>query len=149
MAERRAEMMRMIVNGHSQQQIAEHYGITQAAVSQQLKKANAERPAVAVDLRRMIESDKLDRLERVALAVMARRHYVVSSGEIVTIPDPDAGRDVPLVDDGPILSAIKVLTAISRQRALLFGLNEPVKTDISGGVTVRYTVDGVDMEKLR
>lgn len=139
----------MIINGHTQREIAEHYGITESAVSQQLKKANEECPAVAVDLRRRIESDKLDQLERVALGIMRRRHYLVSGGGIVTMLDEDSGQEVFLEDDMPTLRALQVLIQIAARRAALFGLDIPAKTHVSSEMTVRYEIAGVDMSALR
>lgn len=129
MAERRAEMWRMRVTGHSQQQIADHYGITQSAVSQQLARAYKDRPATAIDEYRMLELDKLDQAERAVLAVLTRRHLTVSSGRIVTVANDD-GVDEPLLDDGPVLTAVDRLVKIARHRADLIGLKASVKVSV-------------------
>lgn len=129
MAERRAEMWRMRVLGHSQQQIADHYGVTQSAVSQQLARAYKDRPATAIDEYRMLELDKLDREERAVLGVMTRRHVTVSNGRVVTVKNED-GTDEPLLDDAPILNAVTVLVKIARHRADLLGLKAPVKVSV-------------------
>lgn len=149
MAERRAEMWRMRADGCTQQQIGDHYGITQAAVSQQLAKAYIERPAEEVERWRAIELDKLDRAERAALGVMTRRHYLVSNGAIVTMYDEDASCEVFLQDDMPILRSLQVLLKIAQRRADLLGLDVPVKANVSSEMTVRYEIDGVDMSTLR
>lgn len=128
MAERRAEMWRMRVDGWSQQQIADHYGVTQSAVSLQLSKAYKERPAAAIDEYRTIELDKLDQAERAVLAVLRRRHVTVSQGRVVTLTDPDTGEPAPLLDDGPVLNAVDRLVALSRQRARLLGLEAPTRS---------------------
>jgi predicted transcriptional regulator len=129
MAERRAEMWRMRVTGHSQQQIADHYGITQSAVSQQLTRAAKDRPATAIDEYRMLELDKLDRAERAVLAVLTRRHVTVSNGRIVMVANED-GFEEPLLDDGPVLTAVDRLVKIARHRADLVGLKAPVKVSV-------------------
>lgn len=114
LAERRADMWRMAINGQSQEEIGRHYGITQQAVSEQLRKANQDRPARAVDEWRALTLDKLDRLERVVLAVMARKHPLVSGGRIVTT-GPE-GDETPLIDDGPVLAAVARIIDISKHR---------------------------------
>jgi predicted transcriptional regulator len=129
MAERRAEMWRMRVLGHSQQQIADHYGITQSAVSQQLSRAYKERPATAIDEYRAVELDKLDREERAVLGVMTRRHLTVSNGRIVTVLNDD-GMEEPLLDDAPVLTAVDRLVKIARHRADLLGLKAPVRVSV-------------------
>lgn len=107
-------MWRMAINGQSQEEIGRHYGITQQAVSEQLRKANQERPARAVDEWRALTLDKLDRLERVVLAVMARKHPLVSGGRVVTV-GPE-GEETPLTDDGPVLAAVARIIEISKHR---------------------------------
>jgi len=147
-AERDSDMWQMRINGVTQSEIAKRLGITQQAVSKALRRAFSRREATSVAEYRAVELDKLDRLERAALVVMARRHYVVSGGEIVMIHDEDAGRDVPLLDDGPTLAAIKVLTGLSRRYAALLGLDAPAKVEVND-IKVNYTIDGVNMETLQ
>lgn len=145
-AERRAEMWRMRLAGRTQLEIAEHFGISQQAVSIQLRKALAERPATAIDEYRAVELDKLDRLEQVALGVLGNTHYVVSGGAVVY--HTQDGEIAPLVDDAPKLAAIKAILQICAQRAALLGLNAPAKVAIEGR-QVHYVIDGVDMSALR
>lgn len=147
-AERDAEMWQMRVNGVTQSEIARRLGITQQAVSKALRRAFDRRQATSIAEYRAVELDKLDRLERAALAVMARRHYVVSGGNIVMIHDEEAGTDVPLLDDGPILAAIKALIGLSRRYSDLLGLDAPTKIDVND-IKINYTIDGIDMEALR
>lgn len=122
-------MWRMRVLGHSQQQIADHYGISQSAVSQQLSRAYKERPATAIDEYRAVELDKLDREERAVLGVMTRRHVTVSNGKIVMVKNED-GFEEPLLDAAPVLAAVTVLVKIARHRADLVGLKAPVKVSV-------------------
>lgn len=129
LAERRAEMWRMRVNGQTQQEIGDHYGISQQAVSEQLRKAYTDRPAAAIDEYRAIELDKLDRAERAVLAVMTRQHVTVSGGSIVMTPD-STGEMVPLLDDAPVLAAVDRLVKIAKHRADLLGLKAPTKISV-------------------
>lgn len=50
-------------------------------------------------------------------------------------------------DDEPAMRAVDRLLKISERRARLLGLDSPVL--VESGVTVRYAVEGVDMEALR
>lgn len=150
LADRRSEMLRLATHDRlTQAEIAARYGITQQAVSEQIRKAISERPTYAIDEYRAIESDKLDQAERLVRDVLSRRHFVVSQGRVVTMPDPDTGDPVPLVDDAPILNAVDRLVRISARRSALLGLDVPVKTDVGGDLTVRYEIGGVDLGALR
>jgi len=140
-------MWRLRVNGVTQAEIAARLGITQQAVSKELRRAVDARPATAIDEYRAIELDKLDRLERVVLAVLGRKHLVISGGNVMTIDDPDGGGPVPLIDDGPVLAAAKVLVALSARRAGLVGMDSQAKVSVAD-VQVRYTIDGVDLAAL-
>lgn len=129
LAERRAEMWRLRVTGWTQQQIADNYGISQQSVSEQLRKAYVERPATAIDEYRLVELDKLDRAERVVIAVMTRRHVTVSGGKIISTVN-EHGEEEPLLDDAPVLAAVDRLVKIAQHRADLLGLKAPTRVSI-------------------
>src|SRR5512142_145176 len=130
LAERRAEMWRMRVNGYTQQQIGDRYGISQQAVSEQLRKAFTERPAAAVDEYRAVELDKLDRAERAVLEVMTRRHVTVSHGKVIEVWNEETRAEEPLLDDGPVLTAVDRLVRIAQHRADLLGLKAPTRVSV-------------------
>jgi hypothetical protein len=50
-------------------------------------------------------------------------------------------------DDGPVLSAIDRIVRISESRRKLLGLDQPAKTQVSGGVT--YEVVGINPDDLK
>jgi hypothetical protein len=93
-----------------------------------------------------LEADRLDTLYEEALEVLQRDHVTVSHGKVITVADPDTGEEKPLLDDGPKLAAIDRLVKIRESYRKLFGLDQPAKVQLSGGV--RYEVVGVDPEDL-
>jgi hypothetical protein len=140
-AERDAEAARMRSRGHTYQQIADQLGFSNkgtayAAVHRAMAEVVAEPAAEAVQF----ELDRLDQMHQAALKVLEGHHVTVSNGKVVTLDD------VPLQDDGPVLAAIDRLVRISESRRKLLGLDSPVKTQISGGLT--YEVVGIDPAQL-
>ena len=129
-ADRRAAMWRMRVNGHTQAQIAERYGITQQAVSKELRRAIDARPATSIDEYREIQLDKLDRAERAVLKVMETTHYLVSRGGVVTMRDQETGDERILLDDAPILQAVDRIIRLVALRSDLLGLKAPVRVNV-------------------
>jgi hypothetical protein len=140
-AERDAEAARLRSRGLSYRQIAAQLGMdvgnAHRAVQRAMAAIVAEPAADAI----AFELDRLDQLYRAALAVLEARHITVSNGRVVELDG------VPLPDDGPVLQAIDRLVRISESRRKLLGLDQPVKAQVSGGLT--YEVVGVDMEQLR
>lgn len=131
LAERRAEMYRLhVVERLDQAEIGRRYGVSQQAVSEQIRKAIADRSAHANDETKAIELAKLDAREREVVGVMRRTHYLVSRGKIVERWDEELGRDVPLLDDAPILQSVDRLVAIARLRADLLGLKSPARVSV-------------------
>lgn len=129
-AARRTEMLHLhTVDRLSQAEIAQRYGITQQAVSEQIRRAIKDRPAYAVDEWRAIELQKLDSAERAVLAVLRRRHVTVSRGRIITVRNAD-GEDEPLLDDAPVLAAVDRLVRIAQHRADLLGLKAPTRVSL-------------------
>jgi hypothetical protein len=106
-------------------------------VQRALSEIVAEPAAAAV----AFELERLDHLYQAALAVLEAQHITVSNGRVIELDG------VPLPDDGPVLQAIDRLVRISESRRKLLGLDQPVKAQVSGGLT--YEVVGVDMEQLR
>ncbi|KOV86070.1 MULTISPECIES: hypothetical protein [unclassified Streptomyces] len=102
-------------------------------------KADVIRPAVE----RLIqtESEQLDDLYLLAREIIDRNHVVVSHGRIVVGED-----GAPLEDDGPRLQAIQTALRIRESYRKLHGVDQPAKTEISGGV--KYELVGVDPQDL-
>ncbi len=82
---------------------------------------------------RALEAARLDMLWRRAMLVLSRKHIAVSHGRIIYLREPeckhgfeDEGAPVqgePLLDDGPVLAAIRELRQLSESRRKLFGLD--------------------------
>jgi hypothetical protein len=134
---RQAEALRLRANGLYFDEIGQALGITKQAaftlVTRALKTTLRE-PGEQV---RTLELDRLDQLQVEALAVLRRRHVLVSGGKIVRDDD-----DQPLLDDGPALQAIATLLRIAERRARLLGLDAPAKHEV-------LTLDAIDTEIRR
>jgi hypothetical protein len=152
-AERDAEACRMRADAQSYQTISDHLGYGHASNARRAVEAML-RDTVADDVAtlRALVLERLDRAERAVLEVMRTRHLTVSHGRVIKVPDPDAppddpDREVPLLDDGPVLQAVDRLLKIAQRRSALLGLDAPTKIQTDG--TVKYTVEGIDVEALR
>lgn len=154
-AERDAEAAQLRSTGMPYRKIAAQLGINVHTAHDAVKRAMAEvvqedgAEALAFELRRLDEElERLDDLYGKVMAVLEREHVTVSQGRVVTMDD---GATVP--DDDWILKAVDRLVRIDESRRRngesrrrLLGLDQPVKTQISGGLT--YEVVGVDPEAL-
>lgn len=77
---------------------------------------------------RALELERLDKLQRAAERVLARRHVKVSGNGLVICEGK------PLEDDAPTLRAIETLVKISESRRKLLGIDAPTKVEHSGEV---------------
>lgn len=140
---RDAEALRLRAKNWTHQAIAEHLGYgDEANVRRAIRKATAEVQVPAVNEYRVQMDLQLDELERRVQAVLDARHLVFYQGEAVT----HDGNVV--VDDGPVLAAVRELRAIQERRARLWGTDAPVRAEVESSAVVRYVVDGVDLSKL-
>ncbi len=138
-AERNTAMWKMRVNAHTQREIADHFGISQARVSQIFDEMLKERQQQGSDALRAFELDKLDQAEQAVLEVLRRHHVTVSNGKVMYL------EDAPMLDDAPVLAATDRLLRIAQRRAALLGLDAPQKIETT---SYDYTVNGVDAGKL-
>jgi hypothetical protein len=106
--------------------------------------ADVARPAVSKLI--AAESDELDILYAEACAILQRNHVTVSHGRVVTWRNPETNEEEPLPDDGPKLAAITAALRIRESYRKLHGLDQPAKTEVSGGV--KYELVGVDPTDL-
>ena len=88
-----------------------------------------------------VEAARLDKLAAAAEDILDQEHVAHSNGRVV-VHDGQ-----PLFDSGPKLAAIRELREIGREYRRLFGLDQPAKVDVSGGVT--YELVGVDPDLLK
>lgn len=152
-----AEAARLRSCGYTYQQIADELGWSSKGEAHHAVKramqaviAPAGEAAIAHELGLLDEElIRLDDLYGKVVAVLEREHVTVSQGRIVR---DENGGTVP--DDDWILKAVDRLVRIdearrrnSESRRRLLGLDQPVKTQVSGGVT--YEVVGIDPEALR
>lgn len=154
-AARQAEAARLRSLGKTYRAIAEDLGIDVHQAFDDVKnamKAVVQEPAamaIQFELDRLDETlCRLDEMREEVMAVLKREHVTVSQGHIVTMDD---GSPVP--DDDWILKAIDRLIRIEdardrngTSRRKLLGLDQPTKTQVSGGLT--YEVVGVDPAQL-
>jgi hypothetical protein len=140
-AERDAKAARMRSRGMSYRDIARALEIDVKTAHTAVKHAMQDVVREAAEDAVQFELDRLDEMHRAALKVLERHHIVVSNGQVVRL-DGEA-----LQDDGPVLSAIDRIVRISESRRKLLGLDQPAKTQVSGGVT--YEVVGINPEDLR
>ena len=65
--------------------------------------------------------------------MLTSHHVTVDAGQIIYLSETDhvtgAVTTTPLLDDAPVLEAVKVKLQIAAQRAKLLGLNAPVKLE--------------------
>jgi DNA-binding CsgD family transcriptional regulator len=152
---RDAEAARLRSKGLSYRAIATELDVDVATAHAAVKRALAEiitepaEEALAFELARLdAELVRLDDLYRKVEEVLAREHVTVSQGKVVTM---DGGETVP--DDDWILKAVDRLVKIDESRRRngesrrrLLGLDQPAKTQLSGGLT--YEIVGVDPAQL-
>lgn len=156
-AEKDAEAARLRSRGHTYQQIADELGwgnkgdayhaVKRAmqAVIQEPGEEAVRWSILRLDEERVRLHDLRDKAEK----LLGGQHVTVSQGRVVRDED---GSAVP--DDEFTLKVIDRLARIDEQlrrndesMRKLLGLDQPVKTQVSGGVT--YEVVGIDPEALR
>jgi hypothetical protein len=124
--ERDAKIYELRLRGLTERAIAAEVRLSPTRVHEILAAAYAARTEPLAEALRMQAADRLDDQRRTAHQVRARIHYVVQGGKIVKDDD-----GVPLVDDGPVLSANAQLLAIETRAARLFGLDSPEALTVS------------------
>jgi len=153
-AERRRRAAELRSQGLSYRKIAAEMGIDVKQAFDYVKHAmqsviqTAGEEAVSFELTQLDEElVRLDALYETVTQVLEREHVTVSQGRVVTLDD------APVPDDDWILKAVDRLVRIDEarrrngeSRRRLLGLDQPAKTQISGGLT--YEVVGIDPEEL-
>ncbi|MFJ1539307.1 hypothetical protein ACIODS_12260 [Micromonospora chalcea] len=141
-AKRRAEAVAMRMSGATYDTIAEALGYASKAAAYvditRALEANVAEQHRTVELYREEELQSLDVLLAEAWAVLKRDHVTVSHGRIM-YDDTGEGEPKPLLDDGPVLSAIDRILKIRERRAKLLGLDAPTKVEA-------ITIDALDAE---
>jgi len=147
--ERDAEAMRLRSRGWSLAAISDELGYGDTSNVRRALAKHTERVTgeAAAELRQA-QLEELDRLTSAATAVLEAKHVTISNGRVVTLPGPDGAGSVPVEDDAPVLRAAETLLRIQERRSKLLGLDAPTRQDINQSAVVRYTVEGVAMERL-
>lgn len=135
-AQRRRQAIDMRMAGASFQKIADDLGYTSRGaacqdITRALETAVVEQTQ-SVEAYREEELQRLDALLAEAWTILKRNHITVSHGRIVYGED-----GLPILDDGPTLSAIDRILKIQERRAKLLGLDAPTKVEA-------ITVDAID-----
>ncbi|MFE2911257.1 hypothetical protein [Kitasatospora indigofera] len=153
--ERDAEAARLRAEGKSYRQIAAKLGCDVHTAHDAVTRAIATVVAEPAEAALHFELDRLDaelvrlgKLYSKVMAVLEREHVTVSQGRVVTMDD---GATVP--DDDWILKAVDRLVKIDESRRRngesrrrLLGLDQPAKTQVTGGLT--YEIVGISSDEL-
>lgn len=130
-ATRRARIVELRDAGLTFREIAAEVGLAVPTVWQHYQKAMRDIPASAVAAHRELITQRRDEqlrridMEREAvMEVLAARHVTVSNGQIIR----EDGQ--PILDDGPVLTAVDRLVRLDDQEAKLLGLYAPTKSRI-------------------
>jgi len=138
-AVRRAAVVDRYRLGWTFKQIGEELGFSTQRAHEIYWEAMHAVEAKSVEARRAQMADQLDEVVRVASQVMATDHIAHSNGRVVTMTD-QAGKEVPVLDDGPKLDAGRTIIAAQARLAKMIGAD--AATQVSQDVTVNYTVGG-------
>lgn len=143
-AERREKAIRLRAQGTPWARIAAELGYADAPsactdVRRALEQRNKQL-ALAADEYREQALATLDAMAGEVWAVLQARHLTIQNGRVVRDDD-----DAPVLDDGPVLSAVDRLLRIEERRARLLGIDAPSQVT---GTVVNYTVDGVPPDAL-
>lgn len=151
-ADRDAEAFRMKSRGATLNEIAVALGYVDSShVSKAFKRHIDRRVAPAADEYRAMMDDQLEHMYREVLRVLETTHYKVNNGVVVYFNTEKCGCPAwetcphaqPLLDDAPVIAAVAELRKLQESRRRLYGLDAPVKHDVSvSNVTIK--VEGAD-----
>jgi hypothetical protein len=156
-AKRDADAATLRAKGRTFDQIAAEMSYaSRGKAYEAVMRAYADIPYEQVEEARRLDLERLDRLIEQAWAVMEREHVTVSQGRVVGKQtgwkrDPDTGetlRDsegqpIPeytdILDDGPLLAAIREIRGLLERRAKIIGYEAPARHEV-------LTIDAIDAE---
>ncbi|MGW4129480.1 hypothetical protein [Amycolatopsis japonica] len=132
-AEKRAAAYQLKLRGYSDRAAGAELGVSHTTIQNWTKQQADEIVLpLAAELRK-VQLERLGEMRQAALEVLARLHYTVSHGKVVTM----AGE--PLEDDGPKLQAIDRLLRIEERISKLMGTDAPTRAEIEARVEPRPT----------
>lgn len=127
-AQRDAESCRLRARGETYGAIASALGFRdRSGARQAVERCLAATVVEPSEELRAMQLAMLDELTVAALAVLDRRHIVVSAGRVMLV------NGEPLLDDAPVLAAIDRLVRIAERRSKLCGLDAPQRHEITVG----------------
>lgn len=143
---RNGQIWRDYIRGMTQEALAEKYKISQQRVSQVIARVRDSIPESTREELIQREIEFLDRLSAEVMELWDQQAAPVTVGKDGDVLyDPETGELVR--DHGGRLRALETALKVRQRMAELLGLNAPTKLQTDG--TVRYVVEGVDMESLR
>lgn len=117
-------------------ELSKKYGLSVSTVAKRLSSYFPEKAAVTLEAHRNRESDRLDMLEQEALELLQGEYFTVDKGQVVFHPRDNT----PLRDPGPRFKAIETLLKIQERRAKLFGIDSPVRAEVTHNTGVEIQV---------
>lgn len=123
----------------SYRQIADQLGVSVSTAHAMVQRGLADLVGESTEEVRRLELERLDHMARAALAVLGKRHLIVSQGRVAV--HPKTGE--PLLDSGPVLHAIDRLLRVQDRRAKLLGLDAPIRVE-----TVTMGLVDAEIERL-
>lgn len=139
MKEWRAEALRLRITGKTIRQIAEELGKSTGAVHKAITEEIAAIPAEAVNDLREVEGARLD-ADEARLGELIEAHMDHATSEITMGAGEMPGSGADKAAD-VVVKAIAQRTQIRDRRAKLFGLNAPVKTELTGKDGAHLAID--------
>ena len=154
---RDAEAATLRAKGRTFDQIAAEMDYSSRAKAYEaVMRAYADIPYEQVEEARRLDLERLDRLIEQAWAVMEREHLTVSNGRVVgkrtgwerdevtgEILRDGEGAPIPeyedILDDGPLLAAVREIRGLLERRAKIIGYEAPQKHEV-------LTIDAIDAE---
>lgn len=137
----------MRAGGYSLREIGEHFNLTPSAVAKCIAKALKDVQSPAVEQLRAQQQTMIDLAKTVILGVIERDHVAHSNGKVVEVWDGEKNELVPVLDDGPKLSAIGQLRGLLEREAKLHGADSPIRTVVEGDELV-IRIKGVDTDAV-
>lgn len=130
-AEKQVQAYTLRLRGLSLREIGKQLGVSHETARKLISAEADDRVLPLADELRKQQLDRLNDLRLKALTVLEREHVHIAEGRVVRDKDPVTGDySGPIIDDGPVLSAIDRLLKIEDRMARLFGLDAPSQQEI-------------------
>lgn len=129
-AERDAAACRLVVEGHTYEEIAKRLGYADRGKAHQgVQRAMLATMAEPAEDVRKIHLARLQEMYRTAREIMLKNHIAVQNGKVVYL-DGSNGERSPVADDMPKLAAIDRMLRVLEREAKLLGLDAAKQIEI-------------------